>query len=482
MNHTNITNIFLNIEEAFNLNSLNINGYYPWIYNRFSLWQSINNPAKKLSLPNKKKTGGLLHDIISAVKSNSKKKKLSKSKCDILFLCHSRRILNNDFYECLYTDALADIFPDSITLETPYKSNTHFSPAKTKELLYTDQINLKSRTYAYLIKHLSRRKYDDIKNQIEAIIKDPLKQLNDMANSDINIDYWVNIMTNRYFVYVSRLKAYRKLIRKISPKIIIEVVSYTIDKMIINEVAKEENITTAELQHGIIDKYHIAYNYPIGNQIKQFPDKLFLFADFFKDKASYPIDRNNLISVGFPFFEKQLKHFSHIFKKETDINILVFLSQPGITQGIKFDDLAVEMSKRLMLQGWKVIFKLHPGELNDWKQRYPILAGSAVEVIDDPNRTLYEIFSISTAVIGISTTAIYEGLGFGLSAFIFNASESDRMGDLCELGYCHKVNNSDELFDAVKNINCDDKVHLRNIFFKDNALNNMEENIRELLV
>lgn len=58
----------------------------------------------------------------------------------------------------------------------------------------------------------------------------------------------------------------RRIIKSISPKVIVEVVGYETNKMIINEIAHEMGISTIELQHGVIGRGHIAYNYLINRE------------------------------------------------------------------------------------------------------------------------------------------------------------------------------------------------------------------------
>lgn len=48
-------------------------------------------------------------------------------------------------YECIYTDDIVENMPDAVVLEEPYQ-NIHYKPAKTKNLVYTDILDL----YSYL--------------------------------------------------------------------------------------------------------------------------------------------------------------------------------------------------------------------------------------------------------------------------------------------------------------------------------------------
>lgn len=88
---------------------------------------------------------------------------------------------------------------------------------------------------------------------------------------------------------------------------ILEVVSYNLDCMIFNEIAYEKKINTIELQHGVMSG-SIAYYYPKNVLIKQFPQKVFLFSDYWKNCISVPLEDKNVISVGYPISKSKLKN------------------------------------------------------------------------------------------------------------------------------------------------------------------------------
>lgn len=73
---------------------------------------------------------------------------------------------------------------------------------------------------------------------------------------------------------------YDRMLNRIRPKVIIEVVSYSLPKLIVNDIAKKMNIPTIELQHGTMGKYHIAYNFSEKMDLKRFPIIFFSLASF----------------------------------------------------------------------------------------------------------------------------------------------------------------------------------------------------------
>ena len=96
-----------------------------------------------------------------------------------------------------------------------------------------------------------------------------------------------------------------------------------------------------------------------------------------------------------------------------------------------------------------MIYKLHPSEYADWKTRYPWLRESSVEVIDDPRRSIYELFAGTDAQVGVYSTALFEGLAFGLPTFIAKIPGWADMEILIQRNLATLVSNADELVNCL---------------------------------
>lgn len=482
-----VTEQFIQIEEKYNLNSFEINGYHPWTYMRRSIYKRIYLSEQNISLTQhvhsndnkticekiKKKAKLYFRSFLKLFSKNDHLKK----NIDILFLNSPRRQLFDGKFECIYTDDLADIFTNSMSLERNIRG-MNVTPVRTKNLAYLDEVSFfRRRAYGIVEKYLLNRKkkYKEIYSRILAQVEKPLNELYGFYQMDSNVEHWVSEMTNIYFSYIFCFKIYERLLRKLKPRLIIEICHYCFDFMVINEVAKKLGITTVELQHGAIFKEHIAYNYPVGKQIPQFPDYYFMFSEYWKKYIACPINKDNLVVVGYPYYDRCVSNFVIKSKKNTNEKVLVFLSQ----QESKLEELAVDTSKRVK-KGWKIIFKLHPREYDNWRSSFPVLLNSGIDVVDTHDRTLYEILSESDAVVGAFSTTIFEALSLGLTAFIYGGSNYTFMNDLCDGGFATKVDDCDSLCAALENL--DDENNDKNaVFFKPNALENMKKVISEFL-
>lgn len=452
MNRNELVNVFLALEKKYGLNSIEIDGFHPWIYTRFFVFQEILTLESKDAITVNKKDFFLhINDVLSAVF----RKKSPLKKADICFISHRGRVMIDGVYECRFTDDLAEVFQNSITLEHISRSYPNFKPTKTQNIAYSDLIVIKSHLYGIFNKYVFFRKFKRIHLKLTELFSEPFMELNHEIETDIKINKWVYEMAIMYFSYKSRYKNYEKFLLKTSPKLIVETVGYNKNNMIINEIAKKIGITTIELAHGIRTSQYLAYSYPDDEHILQFPDKVFCYSDICKEHMACPIKAENIVVTGYAFFEKQVKKFNEKYKEDSNIKRLIFLS-PNHSNRELYSKFALDINERLSPQGWKIVFKLHPTECSNWKQNFPLLVNSTIEIIDNPATSIYEIFSKGTALVTSTlTTALFEGFGLGLKAFIYDIisdEDIDVVEKLCKDGYCEIIEDANGLCDALKNI------------------------------
>jgi hypothetical protein len=234
------------------------------------------------------------------------------------------------------------------------------------------------------------------------------------------------------------------------------------------EVCKEMDIPVVELQHGVIHSGNLEYSYP-GNRPKQtFPDYLFVFGDYWKDAVEFPLPKDRIYSVGYPYFESQSERYANRESTER----VVFLSQPTI--GDSLYDFAVEFAEQSDLP---VVYKLHPHEYDNWKERYPRLEQSSIRVVcDEP--PLYELLAESTVQVGVRTTVLYEGLNFDLDTYIFDDVQI-HVSRLADTSYATRISTVEELSRRIAT-RASNPVDVDK-FFKSNAIQNMQDALEDIL-
>lgn len=456
-----LCNVFFNLEEQYELNHKKIQDVYPWQLVRVYLYYEIARKigvfgaAQQQSLSLCDKIKSFLPFIKNSLLYNPFKGNYHK---DFLIFDHPRKTIFQNEYKDIYSYFLVDYLKGNYSfevIESPYL-NKHFSK-KENYIKFADRILLTS----YFYKKFNKINFTD--NEKEFINKIQ----NELENEfNISLDLF-NIFSNHILNFKHDYKKYKKLFEKRKPKKVFIVVAYE-NKAVI-AACKDLGIEVIELQHGTISNYHLGYAYPKKTQvlngkikeIKYFPNKILTFGDYWIDNSTSPIKSENVISIGFPYFEALTKNYLGNIKKD---NQILFISQGVI--GRYLSKFAYEVAKNL--KDHEIIYKLHPGEYTTWIENYEYLNKAIklnnFKVIDNSKVPLYDLFSKSKYQVGVFSTAIYEGLMFNCKTFIVNVSGVEYLEDLIKEAYLFKVNDPDEL---INNINTfKPKEYDKDFFFK----------------
>lgn len=454
---SDICEVFFNLEEKYNLNYREIQGCYPWQLVRMFIYYDITRRTQTFGAPQQQSLS--LFDKVKSFTPFVKNSVLSnpfsgKDSRDILIFDHPRKVIFEGEYCDIYSKFLVDFLRDSYSfevLEAPYL-NEHFTK-KQDYIRYTDRIQLGS----YIYKKFNKITFTPEERELILKVKDELEKA-----FDLKIDLeWIFTIHILNFTYDYR--KYTELFRKRRPKMIFVVVAY--ENQAVVAAAKDLGIEVVELQHGTITDYHLGYSYPEksrrGGEIRYFPDKILTFGDYWINEDTCPIDMDNIVPIGFPYFEAQSKDFINIPSKDRQI---LFISQGVI--GKYLSKLASEIAQDL--KDYKIIYKLHPGEYATWRQNYPELVEASgmdnFEVIDNSETPLYKLFAESGYQVGAFSTAIYEGLMFNCKTFILDVPGVEYLNDLIERNYVFRIADSGDLISNLKEFEPED--YDKNFFFK----------------
>lgn len=470
---------FNEIEKKYDLLNANVEGYHFWIYLRANVswcYTQSQNHLKEAHEQPKTNCISNLKQMWMKTKNIVAKGRIPKVKDGILILNHPRRVLVDEMYDCIYTEELAEKIGNTVVLEEPYQG-MHYKPIRTSNIVYTDITDFYSFLYCTIQKFIFSKKYQRNKTSMLHAICEPIKELNKAYGVNISPHQFENELIFGLCMYQVEKAYYKKIVSKLHPKAVLEVVSYDRKCMVVNEIASDIGIPTIELQHGTIGEEHIAYNYPNGWKVKQFPQYIFLFSKYWMNKASFPINEENRIAVGYPYLEK-MSHRNWPHKNNSN-KIILFLSSGPI--GDKLANIAVELEKLLDEKEYHIIFKLHPGEYAVWKERYPILLKSTVEVIDNNKTNLYELYSISEILVsGFNSTTVFEGLYFPVQVYILNYCVSKEIGTLCANGIAEYFDTAQDLAELILK-NSKTKVTRQNNLWEKDSLQNILKKISDII-
>lgn len=452
-----ICEAFFDLEERYNLNYQKIQGCFAWQLIRMHLYYDITRKTGMFGAPQQKslslkdKFSTFLPFFKNSILYNPFNGKYHK---DILIFDHPRKVIFNGEYCDIYSSFLVDFLRKDYSfevLEAPYIN--HHYVKKQDYIKYTDAIQLGS----YIHKKFNKVEFSQTE---EELILDVQDELESAFNIRLNISW---MMKTHILNFQHDYKKYVELFKKRNPKMVFVVVAY--ENHAIVAAAKSLGIEVIELQHGTITDYHLGYSYPertrMNGEIPYFPDKILSFGDYWMNEKTSPIAMENIIPIGFSYFEAQSKDFIGLNVID---NRILFISQGVI--GKYLSGIAFEFAK--CQKDLKIIYKLHPGEYATWRQNYPELVEASsldnFEVIDNSKIPLYKLLAQSNYQVGAFSTAIYEGLMFNCRTFIVDVPGVEYLDDLVERGYVFKISNANDLSDNLNEFAPTD--YDKNFFFK----------------
>jgi rRNA-processing protein FCF1 len=383
-------------------------------------------------------------------------------KHDVLFFGHQRRKLQDDGYWWdLYCDPIheqSDL--DYVHMEAPYLMS-HSRPAKTENLRYLELIE-----YGGKLQQELGIRSPSIPDHVVSRLKEAESEIDRRFDAEVNL---VSLARDSLHERNTTLPLYDQLIDRIGPSVAVVVVSY--DKETFIEACKRNDVPVVELQHGVIYDEHYGYSYPIGETKETFPDYLFTFGEFWNEGINYPIPDSYVIPVGYPYLEQRLDRYRDVESGDQ----LLFISQGTIGHELSQFALAVEEDSRI---DYDIVYKLHPGEYDRWRNEYPWLTDTDIRVVDSPEPPLYELFAQSNAQIGVGSTAVYEGLCFDLTTLIFDTHGTTPLQPLVDSEVAISVQDVD---DVVQVLSLRVKAGFdRERFFRSDSVHNIHGELQQI--
>jgi len=438
MKEKHLIDKFLEFEEENDLFDLEIRGIKIWAHLRFGVYSQIISKKENLKRAHKKlnrikKITGYTWNFLNTIIFHNPLLGLKKS--DFILFNHSRRIEVDDIWEEPYSERFCQGKEKFYIFELPYYGEHKKNVLVKNNRKYLDLINLLSTSLAKIIMKIKplNRKEIKIINSLKILIEKNFNTQIDLTSINYNIFY--------FYVY-KKLLIY--IIDKSKPKKIYQVVHYSFTCLLINQIAKERNIPTYEFQHGTMGKYHIAYNYKSNKKKSWLPDNVLFYNDFWKNNNRLPLKDKNKIIYGNPYLEAMKKKFQ--VKKTNTMTTILIISQGPI--GKKLAVFAKELCNKLDDVNYRIIFKLHPSETDNWRKDYPGLLEKNIEVYSN-EKHLYELFSQADIQIGVSSTAIYEGLEFNLNTYIFKTTSWEYMIPLIEQKKAVLISKVEDILDKI---------------------------------
>jgi hypothetical protein len=352
---------------------------------------------------------------------------------DVLYLGMRRRKQREDGYWWdIYCDPIHEACDyDYVHFEEPYFL-THRRPARTANLRYLDLI-----TVAGELQQLVGLNEPTIPAAERQQLEAAQEAITEQFDADVDL---VSMAHTELYDRRTTLPLYRRLIDRVDPELVVVIVSYGRETFI--EACKQQGVPVAELQHGVIYDHHFGYSFSGTRTKETFPDYLLTFGEFWTDAAAYPIPEERVIPVGYPYLEQSVDKYDDVEPRDQ----LLFISQGTI--GERLSKFAMEVEQYPEID-YNIVYKLHPGEYNRWKTEYPWLTNTDITVIDSSEPPLYELFAESSVQVGVGSTAVYEGLSFGLETYVFDCEGATMLQPLVDEGSAKLISTTDELANSL---------------------------------
>ena len=286
-----------------------------------------------------------------------------------------------------------------------------------------------------------------LKNIVYKEIKDWLQAFENEFDIKLSKDKIVGMVIYSYTSYRVLFPYFVKKLSNIQPSKILVSPYYERFNLILIKAAKELKIQVIEYQHGEISKYHIAYNY-LQIHEEYLPDVFLFFGEYWKDTIVFP-DKKRILVTGSLTLDDIVKNKKSLSRINDSTQELLFISQGPFSSFLY--PFAVSVANALDKEGidYRIRYKLHPYEVKTWNLQHPDFNDKRI-IIETGN--LYDLMACVDYQIGITSTALFEGIAFRLKTFIVDCDylEESDMKKFCDEGYGLLIRNPDEIVRAIK--------------------------------
>jgi hypothetical protein len=154
------------------------------------------------------------------------------------------------------------------------------------------------------------------------------------------------------------------------------------------------------------------------DHLTELPDDELIYSETQLPIVHLP-DNVKMITVGFPFFEKQRAHYQA--ENPKDDKTICFIST--LAEGAQISKVAAAVAD-MIGDEYHIIYKLHPLEFGYYKKRYPWLVNDKLDVIDNNENHIFKYLAASSVVVSTRTASVWEGIGFGCDTILLNYGDT----------------------------------------------------------
>jgi hypothetical protein len=352
------------------------------------------------------------------------------ARADLLVATHPRWLPYHGRFICPYSQPLLWGSPRSRLLLTGHFQGRYFTPDAAEPTRYVD-LSLALAHAEFRVRELlgcglsppEQRQLDDLTQRLALQLGAAIEPTTVLRRARTAVLSQLGLMPQL-----------RRLLDQVQPRLIVNVVGYRLVHQLLTLCARERGIPVAELQHGTIGAAHAGYNFSPGRRPAAFADYLLTFGEVFRSLTpGLPLPAANVRPVGYGWLALQ----QNAYQREPHAHgashrRVLFLSQRDI--GPALSQLAAAVRQSLPKSQLDLVYRLHPSEGVGWRERYPQLARSGIRVEEASTRGLYAAQANADVQVGVYSTALMEGIAFGLDTLIVDLPGHEQLMFLIERG------------------------------------------------
>lgn len=363
-------------------------------------------------------------------------------RAELLVANHPRHVSRAGELICPYTQPLLDGTKRSRVMMEGQFQGRYATPGPRQPTIYVD--------LPLVLSHL-RFRADELRGRgLDATTRSELTALRSELGRALGAAPPLAAITRRVRTAVLATRGltprYERLLDRVQPKLVVQVIGYRLVHQILTQVAHRRGLPVAEIQHGTLGPAHPAYNFAPGRRPESFPDYLLLFGALWRAATpGLPLPAANTPAIGYGWLDLA-REASRPPVPETPRRVL-FLSQRSI--GAELSRVAAQLRALSTPEALHITYRLHPSEQHGWRDAYPELARSSVEVQTSGSQPLYDAQRSSHAQVGVYSTALLEGMAFDLATYVVALPGHEQLQFVIDAGHATRVVDAGSLLSAL---------------------------------
>jgi len=368
----------------------------------------------------------------------------SFSRADLLVATHPRWLPHQGRYICPYSQPLLWGTSRSRLLLTGHFQGRYFSPDAGEPTRYVDLLLALSHGQFRLRELLGR----GLGAHEERELNELARRLAAQLGAAPTLAAIRRRVRTAVLSQLGLMPLLERMLDQVQPRLVVNVVGYRLVHQLLTLSARARGIPVAELQHGTIGAGHAAYNFSPGRRPPSFPDYLLTFGEVFRTiTPGLPLPAANVRAIGYGYLAlQQGAHPGHT-RAQSPRKVL-FISQRDI--GALLAQLAVDVQARLPRGSVEIIYRLHPSETQGWRERYPGLASAGIRVEEAAARGLYAAQADADVQVGVYSTALMEGIAFGLDTVLVSLPGHEQLAFLVEQNLARLADDAESLANMLQ--------------------------------